>query len=91
MILLGMTLAAMLLALPTLAQDAGRIPVTSRVARVVAYPDQATITRTAEIAQPAGECLLVVSGLPTTILRESVTARGSATGGVTIGADDRWW
>ncbi|MBR0656639.1 mucoidy inhibitor MuiA family protein [Plastoroseomonas arctica] len=90
MIRFGTMLVAALLALPVLAQgqEGARIAVAAQVSRVVAYPDQATITRTAEVALPAGESLLVLSGLPTTILRESVTARGRALGAVTIGAVD---
>ncbi|MES2713620.1 MAG: mucoidy inhibitor MuiA family protein [Pseudomonadota bacterium] len=86
----ALLVTALLLALPSPApaQEVRRIAVTSRVAQVTAYPDQARITRAAEVALPAGDSLLVLSGLPTTILRESLSARGRATGAVTIGAVD---
>lgn len=63
-----------------------RIEVAAPPAAVTVYPDQATVTRRGSVDIPAGDSLLVLPGIPTGVLRDSVTARGRATGAVAIGS-----
>ena len=80
-------LALLPLALPAIAQDQPRrIALDAPPAAVTVYPEQATVTRRGTVELPAGVSLLVLSGVPTGVLRDSVTARGQATGAVAIGA-----
>ncbi|HYF07742.1 MAG TPA: mucoidy inhibitor MuiA family protein [Acetobacteraceae bacterium] len=73
-------------AYPALAQEVRRIEVTVPPGAVTVFPAQAAVTRTARIELPAGDSLLVIGGVPTGILADSVTARGQATAPVAIGA-----
>lgn len=74
-------------ALPAFGQgDPNRITLTAPPAAVTVYPEQATITRRGSATLPAGDSVLVLSGVPAGVLRDSVTARGQATGAVAIGA-----
>nr|WP_282961771.1 mucoidy inhibitor MuiA family protein [Plastoroseomonas hellenica] len=53
---------------------------------VTIYPDQATVTRGGSIDLPAGDSLIVLPSVPAGLLRDSVTARGTAPAAVAIGA-----
>lgn len=80
-------LALLPLAWPAIAQDQPRrIALEAPPAAVTVYPEQATVTRRATVDLPAGDSLLVLSGVPAGVLRDSVTARGQASGAVAIGA-----
>lgn len=72
---------------PAIAQDAP--PVLQLAATpnaVTIYPDQATVTRGGSIDLPAGDSLIVLPDVPAGLLRDSVTARGTASAAVAIGA-----
>ncbi|MBR0672779.1 mucoidy inhibitor MuiA family protein [Neoroseomonas soli] len=72
-----------------LAQEApARIALAAPPAAVTVYPDQATVTRRGAVDLPAGDSVLVLSGIPAGVLRDSVTARGRAAGAVAIGSVD---
>ena len=74
-------------ALPAIAQDQPRrIALAAPPVAVTVYPEQATVTRRATLDLPAGDSLLILSGVPTGVLRDSVTARGQAAAAVAIGA-----
>lgn len=77
---------SLLAALPAWAQDARRIPVAAAAASVLIHPDQAAVTRVGSAEVPAGDSLLVLSGIPAGVLPDSLNARGRATGRVAIGA-----
>lgn len=80
-------LALLPLALPAAAQDQPRrISVEAPPTAVTVYPEQAAVTRRGSVDLPAGDSLLVLSGVPAGVLRDSVTARGQANGAVAIGA-----
>ncbi len=80
-------LALVPLAWPAIAQPApGRIALDAPPVAVTVYPEQATVTRRGTADVPAGDSILVLSGVPAGVLRDSVTARGQATGAVSIGA-----
>ena len=68
------------------AQAPTRLEVATRPSAVAVYADQATVTRTGTIDLPAGDSVLVLSGVPTGLLPDSVSARGRASAQVTIGA-----
>jgi uncharacterized protein (TIGR02231 family) len=63
-----------------------RLDVTTRPSAVAVYADQATVTRSGTIDLPAGDSVLVLSGVPAGLLPDSVSARGRASAQVTIGA-----
>jgi uncharacterized protein (TIGR02231 family) len=72
---------------PALAQEAPAVlPLAAAASAVTLYPDQATVTRTGAIDLPAGDSLIVLGGIPAGLLRDSVTARGTAAAAVAIGA-----
>lgn len=75
------------LAWPAAAQDqAGRLALAAPPVAVTVYPEQATVTRRGAIDLPAGDSVVVLSGIPAGVLRDSVTARGQAGAAVSIGA-----
>ena len=80
-------LALVPLAWQAVAQPApGRIALAAPPVAVTVFPEQATVTRRGAVDLPAGDSILVLSGVPAGVLRDSVTARGQATGAVSIGA-----
>ncbi|MEO3474158.1 mucoidy inhibitor MuiA family protein [Roseomonas sp. CAU 1739] len=79
-------LALVPLAWPAFGQEPTRVALTAPPAAVTVYPEQATVTRRGAVDVPAGDSILVLSGVPAGVLRDSVTARGQASGSVSIGA-----
>lgn len=79
------TLAA-LLASPALAAGPGRVDVEAAPRAVTVYNDQATVTRAGTAQVPAGDSLLVVSGIPAGVVADSVTAKGRGGSKVSIGS-----
>lgn len=79
-------LVAVLLSSTALAQNVNRIDVAARPTAATIYADQATVTRSASVDLPAGDSILVISGVPAGLLQDSLNARGQATGRVAIGA-----
>lgn len=72
---------------PAVAQDAPPTLLLSAAPNAVTiYPDQATVTRGGSIDLPAGDSLVVLPDIPAGLLRDSVTARGTAPAAVAIGA-----
>jgi uncharacterized protein (TIGR02231 family) len=72
---------------PAAAQDAPPVLQLSAAPNAVTiYPDQATVTRGGSIDLPAGDSLVVLPDVPAGLLRDSVTARGTAPAAVAIGA-----
>ncbi len=66
------------------AQEANEIRASSRIASVTIYPDRATIVREADFKPAAGTQSVVFSGLPTTLLSNSLRASGRGTAVVKI-------
>ncbi|MBR0643281.1 mucoidy inhibitor MuiA family protein [Plastoroseomonas hellenica] len=72
---------------PAVAQDAPpTLLLSAAPSAVTIYPDQATVTRGGSIDLPAGDSLIVLPSVPAGLLRDSVTARGTAPAAVAIGA-----
>ncbi|MGL5115669.1 MAG: mucoidy inhibitor MuiA family protein [Beijerinckiaceae bacterium] len=65
---------------------AAEIPAASRIDGVVIYPGLATVTRVIEMDVPAGQHILVVSGLPQALDPASLRIEGQATGELQIGS-----
>lgn len=79
-------LLATTLLIPTLAH-ADIIPAeNSKITSAIVYADRATVTREASISLPAGAHSVTFSGLPTTLLPDSIRAEGSALASVKFGA-----
>jgi len=76
LLLLGLLVAAPL--------SADRIPVGSRITDVTVYADRARITRSAEVSIPAGDHLVVLSGLPVGLQDESLQAGATADGALSL-------
>ena len=68
--------------------SAGDVPATSAVDAVEVYPDGAAVTRSAKADVPAGDSVIVISGLPMNIDRESLRVEATATGGLEIVSAD---
>ncbi|HWT10540.1 MAG TPA: mucoidy inhibitor MuiA family protein, partial [Roseomonas sp.] len=80
-------LALMPVAFPAMAQDPPRrLALAAPPVAVTVYPEQATVTRRGAMDLPAGDSLVVLSGVPAGVLRDSVTVRGQAGAAVSIGA-----
>ncbi len=68
------------------AQDVVEVRAEARPAAVTVYVDQATVTRSARVALPAGDSVVIVSGIPTGVVQDSVSAKGKSDAAVTIGS-----
>jgi len=78
-----------LIAGPALAQaPPSALPLAARPTAVTLYQDQASITRAGSVSLPAGDSVVILADVPAAIVRDSVTARGQASGAVAIGAVD---
>ena len=66
------------------AQEAKEIQAASRIASVTIYPDRATVVREADFKLAPGTQSIVFSGLPTTLLSNSLRASGRGTAAVKI-------
>jgi uncharacterized protein (TIGR02231 family) len=65
---------------------AAEIPAASRIDGVIVYPGLAAVSRAIEVDIPAGQHVLVVSGLPQALDPASLRVEGEATGGLQIGS-----
>jgi uncharacterized protein (TIGR02231 family) len=65
---------------------AAEISASSRIDGVIVYPGLAAVSRAIEIDIPAGQHVLVVSGLPQALDPASLRVEGEATGGLQIGS-----
>ncbi|MEW6775133.1 MAG: mucoidy inhibitor MuiA family protein [Bdellovibrionota bacterium] len=74
-----------LLALAPTAHAAERT-VDTKITRVIVYPGSARVTRQGKEELPAGEHVLTVKGLPTSVALESLQANASGPAGAKIGA-----
>ena len=80
------TLLSTTLLIPTLAY-ADTIPAeNSKIISAIVYTDRATVTRQANVTIPAGSHSVTFSGLPLTMLPDSLRAEGSALASVKFGA-----
>ncbi|MGA2585435.1 MAG: mucoidy inhibitor MuiA family protein [Candidatus Aminicenantales bacterium] len=66
------------------AQDAKEISSASKIVSVTIFPDRATVVRRAEIKLAPGAQSVVFSGLPTTLIPNSLRAAGRGTAAVKI-------
>lgn len=84
-ILIPISLAALLTAVPALAAD---IDAASHIEAVTLYPDAAQVTRVAEIDLPAGASRILFHGLPAGIDPASLQISGESEVPLTLGAAD---
>lgn len=61
---------------------------TSRIDRVTVYPQGADVTRVAEVALPAGEHRIILSGLPASVDPRSIRVEGEGTSALEIASVD---
>lgn len=77
------TLPFTMAALPAFAAD---LQTDSRITAVTVYADRAAVTRTASVELPAGASTVVLTGLPESLLPDSLRAEGETQGDVVLGA-----
>lgn len=65
---------------------AADLPATSHVKAVTVYSDRASVTRSAVIDLPAGANTVVFSGLPQSLMADSLRSAGESAGDVVLGA-----
>ncbi len=75
---------SLLLLLPAPLLRAEPIPAASRITEVVVYSDRARVTRSSEVALPAGESIVEFAGLPANLDESSVQAAGESRKGARI-------
>jgi uncharacterized protein (TIGR02231 family) len=78
------------LAVPGLAFAAApaSLDIATAPVEVTIYDSQATVLRRGEVEIPAGESIVVLHGLPSAIVEDSVTVKGTSAGKVVIGSID---
>ena len=64
------------------------LDITTAPVEVTIYDSQATVLRRGEVEIPAGESIVVLHGLPSGIVEDSVTVKGTSAGKVVIGSID---
>ena len=77
------TLPFTIAALPAFAAD---VQTDSRITAVTVYADRAAVTRTASVELPTGASTVVLTGLPESLLPDSLRAEGETQGDVVLGA-----
>ena len=82
----GVSLIALAaLCAPAFAAD---IETASKIEAVTVYPDGASVTRTLDVALPAGSNVLLIKGLPSTVDASSVRIEGRSDGALTVASVD---
>lgn len=80
---LATALPCVFFALPAWAAE---IAVESRPSAVTVFPDRAVVTRSGQVRLPAGSHTLVVDGLPSGLIAQSLRVTGSGPAGLLIGS-----
>ncbi len=76
-----------LLSLPPAAGlEAAEVEAEGRIEAVTVFPDRAEVTRTVELALPAGQSTVSIAGLSASHISESVRVRGSGSATLKIGS-----
>ena len=75
---------AVILFLPAAQLSAAELTALAPISNVIVYSDRAEVTRSIEVRVPEGSTTLIVPGLPTDIVPQSIRVFGEADGGVQV-------
>lgn len=75
---------AVALFLPAAQLSAAELTALAPISNVIVYPDRAEVTRSIVVRVPEGSTTLIVPGLPTGIVPQSIRVFGEADGGVQV-------
>ena len=75
---------AVILFLPAVQISAAELTALAPISNVIVYPDRAEVTRSIELRISEGSTTLIVPGLPTDIVPQSIRVFGEADGGVQV-------
>jgi uncharacterized protein (TIGR02231 family) len=73
-----------ILALPSVELSAAELTADAPITDVIVYPDRAEVTRSIDLRVPAGTSTVIVPGLPTDIVPQSIRVFGDADGSVHV-------